>query len=128
MVLPAYLVSAGLGSKLSMWLTPPHMNSQMTLLTFGRECGLPSGATAVSARAIPSRWSRAPRARPVKPRPTSARKARRLGRPQQSAGCRMAGSSADGHEVVVVEQHVDQVLARPLGRVSGGRGDGVGRG
>ena len=34
-VLPAYLFSAGLGSKLSMWLTPPIMNSQMTLLAFG---------------------------------------------------------------------------------------------
>ena len=42
-VLPAYLVSIGLGSKLSMWLTPPFMNSQITLLAFGAKCGCPVG-------------------------------------------------------------------------------------
>ena len=34
-VLPAYSLSAGLGSKLSMWLAPPTMNSQITLLARG---------------------------------------------------------------------------------------------
>ena len=42
-VLPAYLFRAGLGSKLSTWLVPPIMNSQMTLLALGGKCGLPSG-------------------------------------------------------------------------------------
>src|SRR5580692_2197017 len=36
---PAYLVSAGLGSKVSMWLTPPLMNKEMTLLARGAKCG-----------------------------------------------------------------------------------------
>jgi hypothetical protein len=56
-VLPAYLVSIGLGSKLSMWLTPPFMNSQMTLLAFGVKWGLPVGgahARGEAARTIPS--------------------------------------------------------------------------
>ena len=35
MVLPAYWTSAGLGSKLSTWLVPPTMNSQITFLTRG---------------------------------------------------------------------------------------------
>ena len=34
-VLPAYLLSIGLGSKLSIWLTPPFMKSQITLLACG---------------------------------------------------------------------------------------------
>ena len=79
-VLPAYLLSSGLGSKLSRWLVPPIMNSQMTLLALGAKCGRPSGGDQpadASARATPSRWSIAPRARPVKPMPQSARKVRR---------------------------------------------------
>ncbi len=57
MVLPAYLVSSGLGSKVSRWLTPPFMNSQMTLLAFGGKCGLPSGGAQAPSepRATPSR-------------------------------------------------------------------------
>ena len=35
MLLPAYLVSSGLGSNVSMCETPPFMNSQMTLLALG---------------------------------------------------------------------------------------------
>ena len=38
-VLPAYLFSAGLGSKLSRWLIPPSMNSQITFLALGGKCG-----------------------------------------------------------------------------------------
>ena len=49
-VLPAYLVSIGLGSKLSRWLTPPFMNSQMTLLAFGAKCGWPSGGAQSAIR------------------------------------------------------------------------------
>src|SRR5262249_28527000 len=41
--IPAYRLSAHFGSKLSTWLTPPIMKSQMTLLTFGAKCGRPSG-------------------------------------------------------------------------------------
>ncbi len=80
MDLPAYLSSIGLGSKLSRWETPPFMKSQITLLAFGRACGCPSGGAhraGADARAIPSCWRSAPRARPVKPMPRSARKARR---------------------------------------------------
>src|SRR5215468_3255667 len=128
MVLPAYLLRAGLGSNVSRWLTPPSMNSQITRFARGAKCGLPSGWFFTSAaRATPSRKSMAPRARPVKPMPTSARKVRRLTRPQQwagGAGWNMAASSADSDEVVVVEQHLDEVFAGPLGGVGGGRRDG----
>ena len=42
-VLPAYRFRAGLGSKLSRWLVPPIMNSQMTFLALGVKWGFPSG-------------------------------------------------------------------------------------
>src|SRR5262245_19352836 len=76
---------------------------------------------------MPSLWSMAPRARPVKPMPISARNVRRW-MPWQLQSGFMVGTSADGHEVVVVEQHVYQVLPRPCGGIGGGRGDGVGGG
>ena len=46
--LPAYLVSSGLGSNVSMWRQPPFMNSQMTLLALGVKCGWPSGGCQAS--------------------------------------------------------------------------------
>src|SRR5437763_1823573 len=59
------------------------------------------------------------RARPVKPMATSARKGRRLSRPQQLGGSwewLMAGPSAEGDEVVVVKEHLDEPLAgAPVG-------------
>ena len=81
-VLPAYLFSAGLGSKLSMWLTPPTMNSQMTRLAFGAKCGRPSGGAKARLRRAAGivRGQRrrdgagSASARPVKPMPRSARK------------------------------------------------------
>src|SRR5205814_498934 len=78
-VLPAYLLRTGFGSKLSSWLTPPERNTQMTALAFGGWCGLPSGAPVADAPGSPkaSRWSIDPRASPVNPSPTSARKVRR---------------------------------------------------
>src|SRR6516164_4067256 len=81
MIRPAKRFSSGLGSKLSMWLVPPTMNSQMTLFALGVKWGRPSGGAQRSgalARATPSRCSMAPNARPVKPMPMSARKERRL--------------------------------------------------
>src|SRR2546426_1034055 len=67
-----------------MWLTPPHRNSQMTDLARGLKCGFPSGrGLGESARAAPSRWSNAAKARPVKPMPVSARKLRRVTPGQQ---------------------------------------------
>src|SRR5438874_8478711 len=77
-VLPAYFVSAGFGSKLSSWLTPPERKTQMTDFAFGVRCGLPSGGAHFASDANPSRWSIAPRASPVKPSPTSARNVRRF--------------------------------------------------
>jgi hypothetical protein len=57
----------------------------MTDLALGYVCGLPSGLALEvdSARATPSRKSIAPRARPVKPMPVSARKERRVTPGQQ---------------------------------------------
>src|SRR4051812_1425145 len=124
MVLPAYFVTSGLGSKLSRWLVPPIMNSQMTRLARGAKCGLPSGAvqgspeSTVSGLPHPSRCNSAPNASPVKPIPRSARNARRGKRRQlQSVGRAIFPSLPDRDKIVVVDQHVDQVLARPLRRV-----------
>src|SRR6266508_2863526 len=78
-VLPAYLLSAGLGSNVSRWLYPPDRKTQMTDFALGAKVGLPVGGDqpGSAARAMPSRWSMAPSARPAKPMPKSARKVRR---------------------------------------------------
>src|SRR5690242_3918137 len=80
MVLPAHLLSSGLGSNVSIWLIPPTRKIQITLLALGENCGLPSGGSqtlASPARATPSSASIFPSTSPVKPMPTSARNARR---------------------------------------------------
>ena len=77
MVLPAYFVIIGFGSKLSMWLTPPFMKSQITLLALGAKWGTPSGGAQAAVLPAASRWSIAPSASPVKPSPMSARNVRR---------------------------------------------------
>src|SRR5262249_39778601 len=77
-VLPAYFVTIGFGSKLSRWLTPPFMKSQITLFAFGANWGRPSGGVHAAGAAYPSRCSIAASARPVKPIPMSARNTRRL--------------------------------------------------
>src|SRR5439155_27066313 len=84
MLLPAYLFKAGLGSKLSTWLTPPQRNIQITDLALAGKCGLPSGEAAVdSARARPSRKSMALKAKPVNPMPVSIKNDRRVTPGQQ---------------------------------------------
>src|SRR5258708_28262904 len=84
------------------------MKIQITLFAFGWSWGRPSGGgLADSWAAMPSRKSAAPRARPVKPIPVSARKPRRV-RPLQFIG------SPDGDEIVVVEEHVHQALPRSV--------------
>src|SRR6476660_5684204 len=91
--LPANLSNSGFGSNVSRWLTPPFMNSQMTLLALGGKCGLPSGgAHAAPGEAYPSRWSMAARASPVK---LLARKFRRVN---------MLRLLPYRHEVVVIQQ------------------------
>src|SRR6266536_2236718 len=57
----------------------------MTDFAFGANSGFPVGGAqpGSAARTIPSRWSMAPKARPAKPMPKSARKVRRQTRPQQ---------------------------------------------
>src|SRR5262245_21838717 len=99
MLLPLYLVRLGLGSKLSTWLTPPHMNSQMTFLALGVKCGLPSGLACLLL-AKPSRCSMAASARPVMPMPVSARKERRV-TPGQQVGVLMAGVLQQGRMKVL---------------------------
>src|SRR5437867_12013826 len=172
MVLPAYLFTSGLGSKLSRWLVPPTIKSQITRLAFGVNIGFPSGgvqsppasASPGLARATPSRWSIAPSTSPVNPMPRSARNVRRGKRWQlQSVGpwlmsapailgadftqstqrhgahrdenretqsclcfgprvlcvsvCSVLAFLANGHEVVVIQEHVDEALAGSLRRV-----------
>src|SRR5687768_11708611 len=101
------------------------MNSQITRLALGANSGRPSGGDQGSAEstggdgfAHPSRCNIAPRASPVKPIPRSARNARRGNRRQlQSLVWVIFPSLPDRHEIVVVEQHVDEVLPGPLRRV-----------
>src|SRR3954451_13050975 len=103
------------------------MNSQMTFFAFGRKYGFPVD----SARGTPSRCSSAPSARPVKPRPMSARNARRLTRPQQLPDWWLDGiavPSANGDEVIVIQKHKDQVLAGALHRIGRGRHHGISSG
>src|SRR3954447_19567430 len=73
--LPAYLLS--LGSNVSMWLTPPHMNRKMTDLALGLKSG-PMAAPGI----FPSAAHIAPRAAPKNPPPAWVRKPRRLILPQ----------------------------------------------
>ena len=104
------------------------MNSQITLLAFGASVASPSGgnhepvSAAEAARPTPSSASMAPRARPVKPMPASARNVRRCSRPQGVVGVDVGrsvmGKSGDEEltdrdEIVVADQHVDQVLQGP---------------
>src|SRR5262245_7270535 len=128
--MPAYLLRAGFGSKLSTWLVPPSIKSQMTCLALGAKWGSP-GLPALAALAMPSRNSIAPSARPVKPMPQSARKPRRV-IPQQPedrvrriamlifshwpAEMQAAGLS-HRDKVVVVEQHMHQALPRSPARI-----------
>src|SRR6188508_2508739 len=101
------------------------MNSQMTRFAFGAKWGLPSGgvhssfpSAAVSLpRATPSRWSMAPSTRPVNPIPRSDRNVRLGKRRQLQSVGRWVIGSPDGHEIVVVEQDVDEVFARSLARI-----------
>src|ERR1043165_1842482 len=101
MVLPAYLVTIGLGSKLSRWLTPPFMKSQITLLAFGVKCGRPVGGDQGASLARESRCSIAPSARPVKPIPRSARNTRRFS--GLAIGWCLLVISSQCDEVVVIE-------------------------
>src|SRR5438067_2251988 len=86
---PAYFASAGLGSKVSTWLTPPLMNSEMTAVARGLKCGdfgayglNPIGFAAHAPASAPadSSWSwfnRYASARPLTPPPERNRKSRR---------------------------------------------------
>src|SRR5258708_5144431 len=80
-VLPAHLLSWGLGSNVSIWLIPPTRKIQMTLFALGSKSGLPPGGSQTfwsAARTMPSSANILPRTNPVKPMPISARKDRRF--------------------------------------------------
>src|SRR5438874_89643 len=114
-----------------MWLVPPTMNSQMTLLALAVKCGLPSGGdqrAGASARATPSLNSMAPRARPVKPMPTSARKERRDTPPQQETPGIKVGELMDllpclanRDKLIVIHQDLNEVFPRPHAGIGGRR-------
>src|SRR5262245_5169925 len=84
---PAYFISAGLGSNVSTWLTPPLMNSEITAVARGLKCGglgayglKPTGAAwhAVASPARRRSWfSRYASASPLTPPPDRKRKSRR---------------------------------------------------
>src|SRR5437762_10462608 len=86
---PAYLVSAGLGSKVSTWLTPPDMNSEITAVARGLKCGgfgayglNPIGVAAQAAPGLSppassrSWFNRYASASPLTPPPERKRKSR----------------------------------------------------
>ena len=62
--LPAYFVSIGFGSKLSMWLTPPRMKSQITRFAFCGKIGSPVGGCQAVLRPHLARQHRADRNAP----------------------------------------------------------------
>src|SRR5262245_28484179 len=104
-----------------MWLVPPIMNSQITLLALGTWWGLPSGGVR-SSSAKPSRLSIVARASEPNPKPMSYRNRRRVRAfmaATLSFRSRLASRflSADRYEIVVVHEHVDQVFAGPHRRV-----------
>src|SRR3954465_7297469 len=74
---PAYLFSIGFGSKLSIWLTPPFMNNQITFLALGAKCGRPVGGDQVVKFPRPSWCNLTSSAKPANPKPTFDKKARR---------------------------------------------------
>src|SRR5207342_1447358 len=90
---PAYFASAGLGSKVSTWLQPPPMNSEMTAVARGLKWGgfgaygfTPTAAasqpsrppcTCWSADNRPCRSSKYASARPLMPPPERKRNSRR---------------------------------------------------
>src|SRR6478736_940879 len=91
----------------------------MTLFAFGGKCGPIGDAMAAAARPTPSCQSSEPSARPAQPKPTSARNVRRCMCPQK--WCRRSNGrscrSADGDEVVVIEQGDHEVLPGTAGDV-----------
>src|SRR3954451_1314400 len=76
-VLPAYLFNIGFGSKLSTWLQPPFMNSQITFFAFGAKCGTPVGGDQPDSLPNPSPLSMTLSASPAQPMPMLDKKVRR---------------------------------------------------
>lgn len=99
-VLPAYLLSAGLGSKVSRWLYPPERKIQTTDRARAGECAALSKGVAPR----PSSANMAPRAIPVQPRPISARKVLR----EECVEGKGLIILPDGLEIVVIEKGSDQ--------------------
>src|SRR5690606_32591035 len=89
---PWSLASVGLGSKVSRWLMPPAMYSQMTRLAFGVTWGAvrvpdqPWAARAAGVRRSKPPWSNPARASEPRPRAERPRKARRVAARRISAG------------------------------------------
>jgi hypothetical protein len=85
---PVRLVSCGLGSKVSTWLTPPYMNKTMHALALAGKCGAfkakgesgdgPVSEAADASAKKPSPASKAVKAVPTKPPPASQRNSRRV--------------------------------------------------
>src|SRR5216117_3069512 len=87
---PAYFVSAGFGSNVSTWLTPPLMNREITAVARGLKCGAlaafglkpiglpPHAADSTIASASNRSWfSKYASASPLTPPPERNRKSRR---------------------------------------------------
>src|SRR5688572_15133018 len=112
----------------------------MTDLALGAKWGRPSGPPVAPpseggdggvARPMPSFHRRADSARPVKPMPVSARKVRRervafgaIGDPLRfTFSARVAATlhypSPYRNKLMMIHQHVDQILPRPQRRIGG---------
>src|SRR6266404_998904 len=101
---PSYFLSAGLGSKVSMWLGAPTMNRKITDLAFaGKCCGL--GASGFSrAAAKPSRSSRYCRASAPNPCAARVSTSRRVMAGRMCSMAVLRESSGDINELISIEQ------------------------
>src|SRR5262249_52143309 len=88
-----------------MWLTPPHMKSEMTDLARAGKCG-PSAASLIS----PASAQSAPSATPRKPPPAWWRNARRETRPQGKRSGPLIARSPRIKELIEVEQQPREAL------------------
>ena len=134
-VLPAYRFRAGLGSKLSRWLVPPIMNSQITFLALGGKMGPVRRAPGGRLRRIGSRDPVAVQHRAqgqsgethahICQECSSARHGRVTHNVERFISCSQIGKhssgSPDRHEIVVVQQHVNEILAGSMRRIGRGR-------
>src|SRR6266446_5755006 len=109
---PSYFLSAGLGSKVSMWLGAPTMNRKITALAFaGKCCGLgASGFSRVAAK--PSRSSRYCRASAPNPCAARVSTSRRVMAGRMCSMAVLRESSGNINELISIEERQAKIRQR----------------